>query len=105
MSLLGGGTAILMESMERLGAAAAGYLSARLLDLRAAVRAEARRAAMAIALAIVAALLLVAAVEFAAAAILIATWDTHPVLAAASIAAGFLLLAILAVLAMRRHTR
>lgn len=105
MSVLSSGAAILVEVMERLGAAAAGYFAARLLHLRAAVRAEVRRAAMATALAIVAALLVFAAVEFAAAAILIAAWNTHPVLAAASIAAGFLLLAIVAVVAVRRYTR
>jgi len=106
MSVLGsGGGAILLELAERLGASAAGYLATRLQALRAAVRSEVRRAVTATALAIVAALLVVAAVEFAAAAILIAAWDTHPVLAAASIAAGFLLLAILAMVAMRRSTR
>jgi fatty acid desaturase len=105
MSVLGGGSEILMKSMERLGAAAAGYIAARLADLRATVRAEVRRAATATAFGIVAALLVVAAVEFAAIAILISQWYTHPVLAAASIAAGFLLLAIIAVVAMRRCTR
>jgi hypothetical protein len=106
MSVLGGGGgAIVLELIERLGAAAASYVAARLDGLRAAVRAEVRRAASATALAIVAALLVVAAVEFAALAILIAEWYTHPVLAAASIAAGFLLLAILAVVALRRCTR
>lgn len=105
MSVLGGGSEILMKSMERLGAAAAGYVTARLGDLRSAVRAEVRRAATATALGIVAALLVVAAVEFAAVAIMIAQWYTHPVLAAASIATGFLLLAIIAIVAMRRCTR
>jgi hypothetical protein len=61
MSLLGGGGgAILLELVERLGAAAGRYVAARLDGLRAAVRAEVRRAATATALGIVAAPLVAA---------------------------------------------
>lgn len=54
---------------------------------------------------IVAAVAAIFALEFAAAAILIAAWNTHPVVAAVSIAAGFLLLALAAAWAVRRCTR
>ncbi len=71
----------------------------------AAVRMEVRRAITAVAWGIVAAVAAIFAMEFAAAAVLIAAWDTHPVVAAAAIAVGFLLLALAAARAVRRCTR
>ena len=46
-----------------------------------------------------------AALVFGAVAILIAAWSTHPVLAAAMIAVGFALVAMLAILLIRGNTR
>ena len=103
MSVLGVGG--ILEAMGSLGATVATSLEKRLERLRAAVRSEIRRAASAFALAIAAAALGFAALAFGAVAILIAAWDSNPVLAAALIALGFCLLAIIAVLLMRSCTR
>ena len=86
------------------------------MDIRAAARTAAawlpvagrggeRRAAATVALAIAAVALGFAALAFGAVAILIASWNSNPVLAAALIALGFCLLAIIAVLLMRSGTR
>ena len=103
MSVLGIGG--ILEAMASLGTTVATSLEKRLERLRAAVRSEVRRAASAFALAIAAAALGFAALAFGAVAILIAAWDSNPVLAAALIALGFCLLAIIAVLLMRSCTR
>ena len=105
MSLLGSGVERLMDSIENLGASLSDKVTTRLLALRAALRAEVRRTVSAAAWAAVAAALAIAGAGFAAAAVLIAAWDTHPVLAAGAIAAGLLVLALAAWLAMRRCTR
>jgi uncharacterized membrane protein YqjE len=105
MSLLSTGIARLMDSIEHMGAALTSQLTTRLDALRAALRAEVRRAVSAAAWAAVAAAMAIAGVGFAAAAVLIAAWDTHPVLAAGLLAAGLLVLAAAAFLAMRRCTR
>jgi uncharacterized membrane protein YqjE len=95
----------LLASIERLGAMLSDLVESRWHAAAAAVRMEVRRAVAAIAWGIVAAVAAVFAMEFAAAAILIAAWNTHPVVAAVSIAAGFLVLALTAALAVRRCTR
>jgi uncharacterized membrane protein YqjE len=100
-SRLGG----ILSSIEQLGSMVAGNVETRLQRLRAAVRTEVQRAASALALAIVAAAFTFAALAFGAVAILIAAWDTYPVLAAALIALGFAIIAIVAVLMMRRCSR
>jgi hypothetical protein len=105
MSAIGSGITGILEAMGQLGASVAGRVEGRMAQLRAAIRTEIRRAASALALAIVAALLSVATLTFGAVAILIAAWATHPVLAAALIALGFGMLAIVAVLLMRSSTR
>ena len=95
----------LLEAIGRIGATVGANLESRVGRLRAAIRAEVRRAASAFALALVAALLAFATLAFGAVAILIAAWDTHPVLAAAMIALAFGMLAIVALLLMRGNTR
>ncbi len=95
----------LLASIERLGAMLSDLVESRWHAAAAAVRMEVRRAVAAIAWGIVAAVAAVFAMEFAAAAILIAAWNTHPVVAAVSIAAGFLVLALTAAWAVRRCTR
>lgn len=95
----------LLASIERLVAMLGELVESRWHAAAAAVRMEVRRAVAAIAWGIVAAVAAVFAMEFAAAAILIAAWNTHPVVAAVSIAAGFVLLALTAVWALRRCTR
>ena len=105
MSMLGNGIAGVIEAVGHLGATVATSLERRLGQLRAAVRKEVRCAAAAFAWAIAAATMGFAALAFGAVAILIAAWDSHPVLAASLIALGFCLLAIIAVLLMRSSTR
>ena len=95
----------LLASIERLVAMLGELVESRWHAAAAAVRKEVRRAVAAIAWGIVAAVAAVFAMEFAAAAILIAAWNTHPVVAAISIAAGFLLLALAAAWSVRRCTR
>ena len=95
----------LLASIERLGAMLSDLVESRWHAAAAAVRMEVRRAVAAVAWGIVAAAAAVFAMEFAAAAILIAAWNTHPVVAAVSIAAGFLLLALAAAWSVRRCTR
>jgi hypothetical protein len=105
MSVLGSGIAGVVSAMGQLGAAVAANLEKRLEQLRIAVRMEVRRAAATLALAVAAVALGFAALAFGAVAILIASWDSNPVLAAALIALGFCLLSIIAVLLMRSGTR
>lgn len=95
----------LLASIVRLGAMLSDLVESRWHAAAAAVRVEVRRAVAAVAWGIVAAVAAIFALEFAAAAILIAAWNTHPVVAAVSIAAGFLLLALAAAWAVRRCTR
>jgi uncharacterized membrane protein YqjE len=95
----------LLASIERLGAMLSDLVESRWRVAATAVRMEVRRAVAAVVWGIVAAVAAIFALEFAAAAILIAAWDTHPVVAAVSIAAGFLLLALTAAWAVRRCTR
>ena len=95
----------LLASIVRLGAMLGDLVESRWHAAAAALRAEVRRAVAAVAWGIVAAVAAIFALEFAAAAILIAAWNTHPVVAAVSIAAGFLLLALAAAWAVRRCTR
>jgi hypothetical protein len=104
VSIVDEGAALLQGSIERLFASVADGVGTRLERLRAAVRAEVRNAAAALALAIIAAHLVVLALVCAAGSILIAAWQSHPALAAALLATGFLVLALLAVLALRRRT-
>ncbi|MDE2218959.1 MAG: hypothetical protein KGL25_12465 [Gammaproteobacteria bacterium] len=105
MSALGNGIAGVVAAMGQLGAAVAANLEQRLEQLRSAVRLEVRRAASTLALSIAAVALGFAALAFGAVAILIAAWNSNPVLAAALIALGFGLLAIIAVLLMRSGSR
>lgn len=95
----------LVETLARLGNVMAAGVESRVGRMRAALRAEVRRAASALALALLAALLGFATLAFGAVAILIAAWDTHPVLAAALVALGFGMLALAALLLMRSNTR
>jgi uncharacterized membrane protein YqjE len=95
----------ILETFEHLGATVASSMEARVQKVRAGVRAEVRRAASALGLAIVAAAFTFAALAFGAVAILIAAWDTQPVLAAALIALGFAIFAVSAVLMARSCTR
>jgi O-antigen/teichoic acid export membrane protein len=105
MSVLGSGIAGLISAMGQLGAAVAANLERRLEQFRIEVRLEVHRAAATLALSIAAVALGFAALAFGAVAILIASWDSDPVLAAALIALGFCLLSIIAVLLMRSGTR
>lgn len=95
----------IVESVGGIGDTLASGAEARLRSLRAAVREEMRRVSSSLGLSILAACCGFAALAFGAAAILIATWSTHPALAAALIAAGFALVAVLAVLLIRANTR
>ncbi len=105
MSVLGSGIAGVVSAMGQLGVAVAANLEKRLEQLRIAVQMEVRRAAATLALSVAAAMLGFAALAFGAVAILIASWDSHPVLAASLIALGFGLLSIIAVLLTRSGTR
>jgi hypothetical protein len=105
VSVLGSGISGLVAAMGQLGAAVSANLEQRLEQLRIAFRMEVRRAAATLALSIAAVALGFAALAFGAVAILIASWDSNPVLAAALIALGFCLLSIIAVLLVRDGTR
>lgn len=105
MSVLGSSISGLLDAMGRLGATMAASVETRFERMRAAIRTEVRLAASAFAFAIAAAAFLVAALVFGAIAVMIAAWNTHPVLAAALIATGFGMMAIVAVLMLRGSTR
>lgn len=105
MKLMGSEIGGILEAMLRLGGSVATTLETRMQRMRSAIRNEVQRAAATLALAIVAAALAVATLLFGAVAILIAAWDTHPVLAAALIAIGFGMMAISAALLMRSGRR
>lgn len=105
MKLMGSEIGGILEAMLRLGSSVATTLETRMQRMRSAIRNEVQRAAATLALAIVAAALAVATLLFGAVAILIAAWDTHPVLAAALIAIGFGMMAISAALLMRSGRR
>jgi uncharacterized membrane protein YqjE len=104
MSLSGSAFSLLLDSIERIGASVGRLVEDKLHALRTAVRGEMRRAASALMWGVLTALLAFMALEFAAVTLLIAAWDTHRVLAAGLIAAGFLVLALAALLAMRGST-
>ncbi len=105
MSSIAGTILGLVQSVGNIGDTLAAGVDSRLRNLRGALRAEARHLAASLALSILAACCGFAALVFGAVAILIATWSTHPVLAAAMIAVGFTLVAVLAILLIRGHTR
>ena len=95
----------LLQSVSHIGEMLAASVDMRVRQLRDGMRAEVRRIAASLALSILAATCGFAALVFGAVAILIAAWSTHPVLAAALIAVGFALVAMLAVLLIRDNTR
>jgi len=105
VSATGSATAQLLGSIERLCVTIRQQLESRVLAVRAAVYGEIRRLLTLIILAILITLLISAAVEFAAAAVLIAAWNSHPALAALGVAGGLLALALVAMVAIRRCTR
>jgi uncharacterized membrane protein YqjE len=104
MSLSGNAAALLLASIEKIGASVGTVVEDKVHTLRRAVRAEVRRAVSAAMFGMLASLLAFTALEFAAVTILIAAWDTHRVLAAGLIAAGFLVLAIAALCVMRSNS-
>jgi uncharacterized membrane protein YqjE len=83
-------------SVARLAQTASQYAHARLEQAEDAVTAEARRRLWLLVSAGAALLWLSTAALFAGFAIVAAFWETHRALAAAAVAAGFLVLAILA---------
>jgi len=97
--------AAVLGNIARLGNMVAGLVGDRTARLVNAFRLEVRRVAAALALALVAAVFAIAAAAFVAVAVMAALWATHPVLGASLLAAGFALLAIIAVLLMRNATR
>lgn len=94
----------ILRSVSHVGDMLAASLDVRAQQLRAAVRVEVRRIAASLALSLLAGACAFAALLFAAAAVLIAAWPTHPVLAAAMIAVVFALVAALAWLLIRGQT-
>jgi len=92
----------LLNIAEQFGSVVATTVETRLLVLRDALRIEVRHAGFLLALAIVLGACVVIALVCAAAAILMACWDSHRVLATALIGAGFSCLALGLILVMRR---
>ena len=101
MRVLGNGVDGILQAMGRLGSTMGATLEVRLQRLRAAIHQEVQRTAATLALAVAAAALSVATLLFAAVAIMIATWGTHPVLAASLISLSFAMLALIAALILR----
>lgn len=97
--------ATMLGSIGRLGSTLSGLIGARTACWASTFRLELRRVASTFALALVAAVFVIAAAAFVAVAVLLAMWDTHPVLGASLVAGGFALLAIIAMLLMRNATR
>jgi hypothetical protein len=95
----------LLGSIGRLGSTLSGMIGARTASWASTFRLELRRVASTLALALVAAVFVIAAASFVAVAVLVAMWDTHPVLGASLVAGGFALLTIIAVLLLRNATR
>ena len=105
MSGIAGTLLGIVQSVGNIGDTLASGVEARLRTLRMALREEMRRISASLALSILAGCCGFAALLFGAGAILLAAWATHPVLFCALIALGFALVAILAVLLIRGHTR
>lgn len=105
MSGLAGTLFDMIQSVSRIGELVASSIDVRVAQVRAALRAEVRRIAGSLALALLAAACGFAAFVFGAVAILVASWNTHPALAAALIGVGFAFIAILALFAVRAQTR
>jgi hypothetical protein len=95
----------LIATLLRLTGAVGSYVDNRVASLRATWNQELRRAASALIYALVAAFFICSAAAWGAFALMTAFWETHRVLVASLLAGAFLLLAVIAVLLLRRDTR
>lgn len=105
MNTIASGVRELLESVSRIAGLLVAGADVRLGQLRVALREELRHVAAMLVLSILAGACAFAALVFGAMAILIASWSTHPALAASLIAAGFALVCLLAVLWMLGNSR
>lgn len=105
MSSLAGTILDMLQSVSHIGEMVASGIDARVSQLRAALRNEVQRIAASLALALLAAACGFAAFVFGAVAIMVAAWNSHPALAAALIGAGFALIAVVALFAVRAQAR
>lgn len=92
----------LMDIARQFGSVVATTVEDRLLILRDALRIEVRHVGATIVLAMVLAACVILALICVAAAILMASWDTHRVLATSLVGVGFIAMAIALGVAMRR---
>jgi hypothetical protein len=95
----------LLAALRRLTTTLASAVEASAARAVAAYRMELRRAAFVLALSLAAALLGFASFAFAALAVMIAFWPTHPVIASAVLAFLFAASAFVAVLLIRGRTQ
>jgi hypothetical protein len=95
----------LVAAIRRLGVTLASVTEERLSRVAERYRLELRRLVLVMALSLAAALLAVTALVFVAWAVMLAFWSTHPVAAAASIAAVLAAISIVAGLVVRQQTR
>ena len=94
----------LLEALKRLSATLVSIAEEQLSRAVGLYRTEMRRVASVLALSLAAALFAFASLAFIALTVMVAFWPTHPVAAAASIAAAFAVLALVAALLVRGRT-
>ena len=95
----------LVATLMRVTGAFSQFVEDRAASVRATWKEELRRTASTLIFALVAAFFICSAVAWGAAALLMAFWETHRVLVASLLAGIFLLLAVIALLLLRRDTR
>jgi hypothetical protein len=95
----------LVATLLRVSGAVGHFVEDRAASLCAAWKRELRRAAATLIYTLVAAFFICSAAAWGALALMLAFWETHRVLVASLLAGAFLLLAVIAVLLLRRGTR
>jgi len=95
----------LLATLLRMSGAFSSFVEDRAASMRAAWKHELRRTASTLIYALVAAFFICSAAAWGAAALMMAFWETHRVLVASLLAGAFVLLALGAVLLLRRDTR
>jgi hypothetical protein len=97
--------ALLFAGAQRLQNMINAYVADRAAAVRAAWHVELRRTADTVIYSLLSAFFICSAAAVGALALMLAFWDTHRVLVASSLAAGFLVLAVITLTLLRRGTR
>lgn len=102
---MSGAVVRLVATLLRLSGAFSTFVEDRAASMRATWKHELRRTASTLIYALVAAFFICSAAAWGAVALMMVFWDTHRVLVASLLAGAFVLLALGAVLLLRRDTR